>query len=162
MAADLLGSDLKPAAERLAAQAEGNPLFVVELLRTLADEATHVGGGRGGQWESGRGSVRGVVAAYLRSLSAPARRLLDVGSVLGREFSVAEVAEMTGRPAVEWLAGIEEALAADVLTEAGDRLAFRHDLCARASTLTCRALPAERCIATPPRPFGPSAYPPCA
>lgn len=128
LAADLLGSDLKPTAEQLAAQAEGNPLFVVELLRTLADEATHAGDGRGGQRESMRGSVRAVVAAYLRSLSAPARRLLDVGSVLGREFSVAEVAEMTGRPAVEWLAGIEEALAADVLTEAGDRLAFRHDL----------------------------------
>ena len=162
LAADLLGSDLKPAAEQLAAQAEGNPLFVVELLRTLADEATHAGDGRGGQRESMRGSVRAVVAAYLRSLSAPARRPLDVGSVLGREFSVAEVAEMTGRPAVEWLAGIEEALAADVLTEAEDRLALRHDLLRQSVYADLPGSARQALHRDAAQALGPSAYPPCA
>jgi ATP/maltotriose-dependent transcriptional regulator MalT len=127
LAADLLGSRLEREAAELAAQAAGNPLFVIELLRAWADKA-HPPGRPPPQPGEAMDSVRGVVIAYLRSLSASARQFLAVASVLGREFSAAEVAEMTGQPATRWLSAITEALAADVLTEVGDRLAFRHDV----------------------------------
>ena len=52
----------------------------------------------------------------------------SVASVLGREFSVAELAAMTGQPASQLLAPVEETLQAEFLVEAPDGLAFRHDL----------------------------------
>lgn len=131
LAADLLGSRLDPQTAGLAEQAEGNPLFVVELLRPKGNQAAMPLDQRTEQLAVQPGApdpVRAVVSAYLRSLSAAGRQFLEVASVLGRDFSVAEVAEMTARPASQWLPAVEEALTADVLTEARDRLAFRHDL----------------------------------
>ena len=131
LAADLLGSRLDLHTAGLAEQAEGNPLFVVELLRTKGNGAAVPLDRRGEQPAVQPGApdpVHAVVSAYLRSLSAAGRQFLEVASVLGRDFSVAEVAEMTARPAGQWLPAVKEALAADVLTEARDRLAFRHDL----------------------------------
>jgi DNA-binding CsgD family transcriptional regulator len=109
----------------LIADADGNPFFIIELLRahSLQDQA-----------EGGRAtvdvaqSVRSAVSRHLRSLSEGCRQLLRVASVLGREFSVAEVAAMTGTPASRLLPGVDEALAAEVLVELSGRLAFRHDL----------------------------------
>jgi DNA-binding CsgD family transcriptional regulator len=131
LAADLLGSRLDPQTAALAEQAEGNPLFVVELLRPKGNKAATPLDQRRERLAGQPGApdpVRAVVSAYLRSLSAVGRQFLEVASVLGRDFSVAEVAEMTARPASKWLPAVEEALTADVLTEARDRLAFRHDL----------------------------------
>ena len=127
----MLGSRLDPQTAGLAEQAEGNPLFVVELLRPKGNQAAMPRDQRSEQLAVQPGApdpVRAVVSAYLRSLSAAGRQFLEVASVLGRDFSVAEVAEMTARPASQWLPAVEEALTADVLTEARDRLAFRHDL----------------------------------
>jgi DNA-binding CsgD family transcriptional regulator len=107
----------------LVAGAEGNPFYIVELLRARGERGE--AGGGGGVLPQ---SVRAAVTQYLRSLSGDCRDLLSVASVLGREFSVAEVAAMTGDPASRLLAPVEEALAAEVLVERSDRLAFRHDL----------------------------------
>ena len=72
--------------------------------------------------------VRSALRQHLRPLSDAGRQLLDVASVLGREFSVAELAAMTGQPASQLLAPVEETLQAEFLVEAPDGLAFRHDL----------------------------------
>ena len=97
------------------AGADGNPFYVLELLKA---------GPRTGLAE---GAVR-TVARHLRSLSDGARRLLQVASVLGREFSVAEVAVLTGQPSSLLLGAVEEALRAEMLVEVPAGLAFRHDL----------------------------------
>lgn len=107
----------------LIAGAEGNPFYIIELLRAEKLE------GRAGAETAGvPPPVRQAVAQHLRSLSDECRQLLRLASVLGREFSVAEVATMSGAPASQLMDAVNQALAAEVLLERGDRLAFRHDL----------------------------------
>jgi DNA-binding CsgD family transcriptional regulator len=107
----------------LIAEAEGSPFYIVELLRARGDRGeAGVGGAVLPQ------TVRSAATQFLRSLSGDCRDLLSVASVLGREFSVTEVAAMTGDPASKLLTPVGEALAAEVVVERSDRLAFRHDL----------------------------------
>lgn len=126
MAADVLGSRPEPAVAGLLTRAGGNPLYITELLRGTAPAA-----------DAGTGptppaslpaSLRSAVAAHLRSLPRSARDLLKVASVLGREFTVPELAAMTGRPASQLAPSLEQALAAEVISVEAGRLAFRHDL----------------------------------
>ena len=110
---------------RLLAQAEGNPFYLIELMK--------VGGlPRGTDTSAAQAevpyNVRSALRQHVRLLSAAGRQLLDVASVLGREFSVAELAAMTGQPASQLLAPVEETLQAEFLVEAPDGLAFQHDL----------------------------------
>jgi DNA-binding CsgD family transcriptional regulator len=130
LAADRLGAPPAPEVADLVARAAGNPLYIVELLRG----ATAAAGPPG---EAGPAAsvapvvpptLRSAVAAHLRSLPEPATDLLKSASVLGREFTVSELAAMTGQPTSQLLPALEHALLAEVLGEAGDRLAFRHDL----------------------------------
>jgi hypothetical protein len=102
---------------------EGNPLFVVEMLRLARD--------RGGACDvAGRlpDGVRDVIRARLRLLSPPARALLDAGSVLGRTVELGIAATLVDQPlaAVRDLAA--EAVRSDALVDAGDRAAFSHIL----------------------------------
>ena len=71
---------------------------------------------------------RTAVAAHIRPLSDPARRLVDVASVLGRQFSPGDVAALVGEPIGRLLGAIEEARRAGILVDEGDSLAFGHDL----------------------------------
>jgi DNA-binding CsgD family transcriptional regulator len=116
------GSDHEVA--RKIAAAEGNPFYILELLK--ADTPAERGelAGSGGV----SAAARAAVAQHLRSLSEDSRRLLQVASVLGRQFAVAEVAAMTGQPASQLLGAVEEAMRADLLAEVPAGLAFRHDL----------------------------------
>jgi DNA-binding CsgD family transcriptional regulator len=99
--------DLRP----LIADAEGNPFYIAQLLRAAGPTDPRTG-----------------IARHLRLLSDDARRLLQVASVLGRQFTVAEVAAMTEQPASELTEAVAEALRAEMLAEAATGLAFRHDL----------------------------------
>jgi DNA-binding CsgD family transcriptional regulator len=123
LARDVAPSESDSELRALIAEAEGNPFYIVEVLRACGDRGE---GGVGGAVLPE--SVRSAATQYLRSLSADCRDLLSVASVLGREFSVAEVAAMTGDPASKLVAPVEEALAAEVVVERSGRLAFRHDL----------------------------------
>jgi DNA-binding CsgD family transcriptional regulator len=125
VATDVVGPRPDREIENVIAGAAGNPFYIMELLRAAQLEQAQ------GERDSVAGvpqTVRSAVAGHLRSLSAASRHLLSVASVLGREFSVAEVAAMTGEPASRLLEAVREALGAEVLTERSDRLAFRHDL----------------------------------
>ena len=51
-----------------------------------------------------------------------------MASVLGRSFSLDELAGLLGRPPLDLRGEIREAIAAGLLTEDGNRLGFRHDL----------------------------------
>ena len=119
LAADIAGAGSHEELAGLITSAEGNPFYIIELTRAALRQP---------DGEATAPAVRAAVATHLRSLSPAARQLLSVASVLGRGFSVAELAEMTGHPASQLLPGLDEALTAEVLAESADQLAFRHDL----------------------------------
>jgi len=91
---NLLRSEALPPAvlARITARAEGSPLFVEEVLRSLIDQGVvEVRDGR--PHVTGRvdsiavpGSVREVIAGRIARLDAPARRLLEAAAVIGRSF----------------------------------------------------------------------------
>lgn len=107
---------------QLIAGAEGNPFYILQLLKAAGPE---VNGHDGGVVPA---SARTAIAQHLRLLSEDARRLLQVASVLGREFTVTEVAAMTAQPASQLMGAVEEALRAEMLAAGPAGLAFRHDL----------------------------------
>ncbi len=108
------------------AVADGNPFYILALLK--ADGGNRPSISEGPATRAWRGGAREAVAQHLRSLSEGVRRLLQVASVLGREFSLAEVASMMAQPVSQLLGAVEEALRAEVLTEVPIGLAFHHDL----------------------------------
>ena len=72
--------------------------------------------------------LHGVVGAHLRPLSAEARHLLEVGSVLGPRFAVSDAAALLGLPLSDVGPPVAEAIAARVLEEEGASLLFRQEL----------------------------------
>jgi DNA-binding CsgD family transcriptional regulator/tetratricopeptide (TPR) repeat protein len=119
MAADVLGTRPDGTVADLLVRAGGNPFYIAQLLRATAARSSP---------DPLPASLRSAVAAHLRSLPQPVRDLLKIASVLGREFTVSELAAMTGQPVGELMSPLEQALTAEVLTERADRLGFRHDL----------------------------------
>jgi len=106
--------------------AAGNPLLVTELVSAIQE---------GSEWPGDDGAEGVVTRTFadavlrrLRFLSTEAIHVLRLASVLGSVFSVADLALVMGRPAADLVAPLDEALAANLLVEADDRLGFRHDL----------------------------------
>jgi class 3 adenylate cyclase/tetratricopeptide (TPR) repeat protein len=99
---DLLGVDAVPpgVAEHVLAAAEGNPLFVEQLVAMLLDEGALRR--RDGGWELTRqltpgllpSSVATLLAARLERLAPAEQRELEAGSVVGRVFWRGAVAEL--------------------------------------------------------------------
>jgi DNA-binding CsgD family transcriptional regulator len=118
----------------------GNPFFVTEILAA---------GKRGLP-----ATVRDAVLARAGRLSPNGRALLEAAAVLGSPLAPDVLAAVAG----EAIAAVEECLTSGVLREAGDQLAFRHELAraailastppARRTALHRRALAAWR--ASPP------------
>lgn len=105
------------------AATEGNPLFVVEMLRLA--RARGVAATPAGRLPDG---VRDVIRARLATLSPPARGFLDAASVLGRTVDVALAARLVDRTLPEARDLAAEAARIDVLVDAGDRTSFAHIL----------------------------------
>ena len=122
----------KPGAELLeqVAGAAGNPLFVTELVRALAEEgAIDVVDGNAELLEvSLPPSLRLTILRRLSFLSAATLELLRVASLLGSVFSLRDVTAVAGQPASGLLPALRDAIRAGVLEERGARLAFRHDV----------------------------------
>lgn len=116
---------------RLSADAAGNPLYISELIGSLA---------RGGRlFVTETGTVETTTGRTPRSLSAAiAERLgflsesvLDVlrtAALLGADFSAHDLAIVSGEATATLIPSIEDARAAGILTESVDGLAFRHPL----------------------------------
>ncbi len=85
-------------------------------------------------------------------------RLLQIGSVLGREFDFGTVARMLGRQVGSLLSGVEAALNAGLLAAEGPRLAFRHDLLRQAVRETYRQPYGPLCTGRPPRVCAPPGH----
>jgi len=130
MAADLLaakpGSDLLKMAERSA----GSPFLLVDLLSGLREEGLI-------RFESGRAElvewrlphrVSESMRLRLERMSDSARQVATVAGVLGRRFSLDDVAAMLNLSPSELLMPVDELIRADLLAECDGRLIFGHDL----------------------------------
>ena len=107
--------DVIPAAVRelILARAGGHPLFLEEVVRSLAERGALVKGERG--WECAQAvaaldippTVEGLLRSRLDRLAPDVRRLVQEAAVLGRVFDPAVLREVSSDPA-----GIESALLA--------------------------------------------------
>jgi DNA-binding CsgD family transcriptional regulator len=108
----------------------GNPLYVTELVQALVDEGDL-------DWTRGSVEMRGdelprtlrlTILRRLGFLPPRTLELLQVASVLGRTFALADLSAVLRRSTVQLLPDLQEAVRAGVLGNAGARMAFRHDL----------------------------------
>jgi DNA-binding CsgD family transcriptional regulator/tetratricopeptide (TPR) repeat protein len=118
----------------LAARAGGNPLYARELADVLVREG-RVTVTDGVALLSGDtaldrlpGSLADAIGVRLGWLPEDVVGVLRWAALLGQEFSVTDLAVVTGRAAGDLLAVIDAAQAAGVVAEAGPRLGFRHGL----------------------------------
>lgn len=90
----------------------GNPLFVREVARAVAD----------GTWQPDHPprTVLDVVAARLDHLSTDCRRLVQAAAIVGRDFSLVLVAATLDRPVAWCLPLVDEAIAHGLLHRVGD------------------------------------------
>ncbi|OBF25960.1 LuxR family transcriptional regulator [Mycobacterium sp. ACS1612] len=114
----------------LAAKAHGSPFLLTELVRGLDEEGRlNVEGGQAsavGDWLPRRLAVG--MEQRLEGLSAEAAEVVRVAATLPDRFSAAVLATILDRPATALVSAVQEAVRADLLTECGDQLTFRHGL----------------------------------
>jgi tetratricopeptide (TPR) repeat protein len=117
-------------AEAAWSRTEGNPLFLLELVRLLAQEGAL---DEAAEWPRGLPEgVRAVIARRLARLSDPCNEVLRLAAVSGRRFGLPALAAVRGEGGEdEVLEALEEALAARVVEEepgAPGRYLFSHAL----------------------------------
>jgi DNA-binding SARP family transcriptional activator len=110
----------------------GNPLFVEELVQLLVseDRLEDAAGDADVRVGIPRG-VHEVIGRRLEMVSDECRRTLAVAAVLGRDFDLEGLAEVTGRGVPELLGVFDEAISERIVTEVPgmpDRLRFSHVL----------------------------------
>jgi DNA-binding SARP family transcriptional activator len=112
--------------------AAGNPYYVRKIVATMAGELF---GGAGVPTLDDRALPPQLVSwvdDHLSFLSAPTRALLRWARLLGKEFTLTDLAAATGKRPAELTDRLDEALTAGVLAAEDDRFRFRHPLVARA------------------------------
>jgi DNA-binding CsgD family transcriptional regulator/tetratricopeptide (TPR) repeat protein len=115
---------------RQVARAAGNPLFATELVGALvADGAiTETDGEADLAKEDAAPSLPLTILHRLSFLPPDVLSVLGLASILGATFTASDLALLAGRPLSELVPVLTAAQRAGVLTERGDRLAFRHEL----------------------------------
>ena len=136
-AASLSDPDCEPPEaliDLLCTRAEGLPFLVEELLSGLIDRGM-LATGEGG-WELADDlpvevplSFSQMVRERLAELSAEARRILETGAVLGRDFDWTALPGLVGTDEAEVLKALSSAIELHLVEETGgDRFRFRHGL----------------------------------
>ncbi|GAB3900550.1 hypothetical protein GCM10027612_62390 [Microbispora bryophytorum subsp. camponoti] len=134
---DLLGAAPEPDVLALADIAGANPFLLVDLIEKLNHEGGfRIADGRASLVSTRLPPAQAVTRERLEELSGPTRHMLQVAGVLGRSFSVKDLAEMLGEPTGDLLPMLEEAMSAGIVECTGHELAFRHDLLWEAVTET--------------------------
>jgi DNA-binding CsgD family transcriptional regulator/tetratricopeptide (TPR) repeat protein len=131
---------MEPSAALLATTdcAGGNPRYLKEIVEALIrDDAVAVFDGIADIGHDRtrypmQPTVNTVVTRRLDHLADTTRDALRWAALLGVEFDLGDLATVMGKPASDLLAAVEEASAAGVIGESGQRLAFRHALVRRA------------------------------
>lgn len=131
LAGELAGGVLDEALARLAEDAGGNPLYLVELVEALlrggAIEVDATGAAR--LTDSGvPPSLSAAIADRIGFLGAEVRRVLGAAALLGVDFPVADLAAVLGMRVVQLLPALQEATVAGVLVDGTAGLSFRHPL----------------------------------
>ncbi|KOX13158.1 LuxR family transcriptional regulator [Saccharothrix sp. NRRL B-16348] len=127
----LAGGTPDEALARLAEDAGGNPLYLVELVEALlrgeAIETDATGTAR--LVDAGvPPSLSAAIADRIGFLGADVRRVLVAAALLGVDFPVADLAAVLGVRVVELLPALQEATVAGVLVDGTAGLSFRHPL----------------------------------
>jgi hypothetical protein len=122
------GSSLEPRPDfitQLHARTGGNPLYIQELLRDLAES-----GGTVAELAVPAG-VQEVIGRRLARLSGPTLSALEGAAVIGGEFDLTTLAAATSAPSAVLLDALEEGVRAGLVAEdpdVVDRFAFPHAL----------------------------------
>ena len=122
----MLGTPPEDTVRQLTAQAAGNPLYLRELVDSLARE--RAAGGLSTTQEQLPASLAAVLNDRLSSVSAQTAQILRTAALLGAKFTVTDLAVLLRKPVSELAAGLQEAVAARILVGSGAELAFRHQL----------------------------------
>jgi tetratricopeptide (TPR) repeat protein len=111
-------------AEAVHRQTEGNPLFVQEVVRYLAEEGLITR--KEGRWQPNRDTplemsipegLRDVIGKRLSLLSKECNQLLSMASVIGRDFRLEVLKKVSGLSEKELFSALEEAKKAAVVEE---------------------------------------------
>lgn len=123
----------------LLAETRGNPFFLEEMLRHLAESGALVR--KDGRWVASADvrnvslpvSVREVIGRRIAHLGRQTGQLLSVASVLGQDFDLELLSAVSGVDATECLEHCEAAMRTGILREVGPgRFSFAHGLMTRA------------------------------
>ena len=118
----------------LVAGAGGNPLLLTELLAGLKDEGG-IEADAGSAWLASTHLPQrflAVIQRWVTALGPRARQVLAVGAVLGRSFSLDDVAALLGETPARLLPDVDAALRADLLVVTRETLTFDRELVWRA------------------------------
>lgn len=135
-AGHVLDADVEELARVLRRETDGNPFFVSELLRSLAESG---GFARvDGRWTSQRlgldelpNSIREVITRRVRRLGRWPQTALGAAAVLGREFDGDLLARVLDAGEHEVAEALDAAVDAGLLVPADGRFAFAHTLVQR-------------------------------
>lgn len=122
----LLGAKSESWADAVFEKSEGNPFFMIELLRPIAD-----GRARSARELTLSGPVLDIVRQTLHDLGSDCRKVLSAAAVIGRGFDLGLLAIATQLEPASLLELLEPAMTSDVIVPERDshtRYRFGHDL----------------------------------
>lgn len=129
LAAQLTSTPLTAeAAQSLYRQSEGNPLFVVEMVRTGMENEQTGDASASTSHPSLPPKVQAVIQQRLNQLSPAARQLLGLAATIGRSFSFALLQQASSHPEEELVQQIDELWQRGLVREQGiHTYDFSHD-----------------------------------
>jgi hypothetical protein len=130
VAADVLGAPAGGDLLRTLADVQGNPFLVVDLLAGLREEnLVRVVDGRARLAENRvPHRLEDSMRRRLSRTTPAGERVVTVAASLARQFTLNQIAAMTGIGVADLVDPVREVIDAGIFIEAGGRLAFQHDL----------------------------------
>jgi DNA-binding CsgD family transcriptional regulator len=125
-----LGASPGPLLNSIIAKAGGNPLWLVELIRSLEAEGWLTRDGNVVEAVADKlpSTLRDLVLRRLRYLPVGTLNMLQLASLLGEAVSIRDLAVVARRPASELIADLSEAFRGGLLDGRADAVVFRHQL----------------------------------
>jgi DNA-binding CsgD family transcriptional regulator len=130
----VLGAPAGPRLRERIGLAEGNPLFIREVVVALAHaDGIEISGGTAELTPEAAAGQKppdtlGAIAERLRLMSPKVLEALRMASLFGIEFSVPELAALTELHPRDLLRVVDDAMTAGLVVDAGERVRFRHTL----------------------------------